>query len=135
VAVVDTTGNRDRHLVLRGGSDGTNFDGSSIRGAAAELRRRLLPGRILVDCSHGNSGKDPRRQPVVVRDLVDQIVRGESALLGWMLESYLEEGRQDVGPDPTTRRYGLSVTDACLGWEETAEVLRWAAERLRTHPG
>ena len=131
VAVVETTGNPDRHLVLRGGGGNANYDSESIRAAADELRARSLPERLLVDCSHGNSGKDPRRQPGVVQDLMDQIQRGESAILGWMLESYLEEGRQDVGSDPGKRRFGLSITDPCLGWDETAEILRRAAERLR----
>ncbi len=131
VAVVETTGNPDRHLVLRGGASGTNYDSESIRDAAAALAARELPTRILVDCSHGNSGKNPRVQPLVVDDLVSQIERGERSILGWMLESYLEEGRQSVGPDPSSRRFGLSVTDACLGWDDTAALLRGAAERLR----
>ncbi len=132
VAVVETTGNPDRHLVLRGGASGANYDADSIREAAIALEERGLPTRVLVDCSHGNSAKDPRVQPLVVDDLVTQIERGESAILGWMIESYLEEGRQEVGPDPSTRRFGLSVTDACLGWEDTAALLLRSAERLRS---
>ena len=131
VAVVETTGNPDRHLVLRGGGGRTNFDARSIRAAAATLDARSLPNRVLVDASHGNSNKDPRRQPAVVDDLVGQIVSGERNILGCMIESYLEEGRQDVGPDPSSRRYGVSITDACLGWEDTAALLRRVADRLR----
>lgn len=132
VAVVETTGNVDRHLVLRGGGGRTNYDAASIREAASVLRSRGLPDRILVDCSHGNSAKDPRRQPGVVDDLVGQLEKGETSILGWMLESYLHEGRQDVGPDPSTRTRGLSVTDACLGWDDTAALLRRVASRLRS---
>ena len=131
VAVVETTGNPDRHLVLRGGGGRTNFDSASIRKASSALRRRGLPDRVLVDCAHGNSAKDPRRQPAVVDDLVGQIAQGEESILGWMLESYLHEGRQDVGPDPSARTIGLSVTDPCLGWDDTAALLRRVAERLR----
>ena len=131
VAVVETTGNPDRHLVLRGGSGGPNYDSGSIRRAAEALKMRDLPSRILVDCSHGNSGGDPRKQPLVVDDLVAQMEKGERSILGWMIESYLEEGRQDVGADPGARRFGVSVTDACLGWDDTSDLLLRTAERLR----
>jgi 3-deoxy-7-phosphoheptulonate synthase len=134
VAVIETTGNPDRHLVLRGGGVGPNHDPASIRGACAALKRRDLPRRILVDCSHGNSGKDPRRQPLVVEDLLAQMEKGERSILGWMIESYLEEGRQNVGADPGARRFGVSVTDACLGWDDTVELLQRTAERLRPEP-
>ena len=133
VAVVETTGNLDRHLVLRGGGGRANYDAASIGEAAEALAARGLPERMLVDCSHGNSARDPRRQPAVVDDLVTQIEGGGRCMLGWMLESYLEEGRQDVGQDPTTRRFGVSVTDPCLGWEDTAGLLRNTAERLRSY--
>lgn len=135
VAVVETTGNPDRHLVLRGGGGRTNYDSASIKAAADALQKQALPDKILVDCSHGNSGKDPRKQPSVVDDLVAQIEQGERSILGWMIESYLKEGSQQVGADPGARRFGVSVTDACLGWDDTAELLRSAAERLRRCPG
>ncbi|NNF27476.1 MAG: 3-deoxy-7-phosphoheptulonate synthase [Gemmatimonadetes bacterium] len=129
VAVVETTGNPDRHLILRGGGGYTNFDEESVTRAVKRLQKRGLPDRVLVDCAHGNSDKDPRRQPEVARSLVDQIAAGSGSILGWMIESYLIEGRQDIGSDPSARVRGLSATDPCLGWEDTERLLLESAER------
>lgn len=131
VAVIETTGNPDRHLILRGGGGRTNYDAGSVSAAVARLRARDLPSRVLVDCAHGNSNKDPAKQPDVARALVDQVAGGSSDVLGWMVESYLEEGRQDLGADPGARRPGLSTTDPCLGWDDTERMLLDAANRLR----
>lgn len=135
IAIVETTGNPDRHLVLRGGGGDTNHDPASIREAVAALRARSLPDRILVDCSHGNSAKEPGRQPIIADDLVRQIEGGETSILGCMLESYLEGGSQDIGPDPSARRPGISVTDPCLGWDDTESLLWHMASRLRAAVG
>jgi 3-deoxy-7-phosphoheptulonate synthase len=133
-AVVSTSGNPDCHLVLRGGSLGPNHDASSIAEAAALLEGAGLdapPGRpVLVDCSHGNSGKDPTRQAGVVRAVLEQ---ADARVLGLMLESNLETGRQDGRPGAALRR-GVSITDACIGWAETEALLGEVAATLRARP-
>lgn len=121
-ALLETGGNEDCHLVLRGG-DETNFDEASVRAAAAALRERGLETGILVDCSHGNSRKDPARQAEGVEAVLAQRRSGESPLVGIMLESHLVAGRQD---DPVT--YGQSITDACVGWAETERLVARLAE-------
>jgi 3-deoxy-7-phosphoheptulonate synthase len=120
-AIVETTGNNWGHLILRGGSAGPNYDAASVAAAAALLEKSGLPARLVVDCSHANSGKDPARQPTVLADVVAQRAAGQSALAGAMLESYLVAGRQDLSANLT---YGQSVTDGCLGWDETETALR-----------
>jgi len=127
-AVVRTTGNPDRHLVLRGGSRGPNHDPESVAGAAAAAEDVSRP--VLVDCAHGNSGKDPRRQAQVFRSVLDQVRAGQRSLLGLAVESHLHGGRQDPGPRAGLR-YGVSVTDPCLGWEETEDLLHEAAEAVK----
>ena len=121
-ALLETGGNEDCHLVLRGG-DATNFDEASVRAAAAALRDRGLEAGILVDCSHGNSRKDPARQAEGVEAVLAQRRSGESPLVGIMLESHLVAGRQD---DPVT--YGQSITDACVGWADTERLVARLAE-------
>jgi 3-deoxy-7-phosphoheptulonate synthase len=130
VAIIETTGNPDRHLILRGARMGTNFRAAAIEEASEALSSRGLPTRILVDCSHGNSGKNPRKQPDVASALLDQIEAGDESILGWMVESYLREGRQDIDGPPEERTFGLSLTDACLGWEDTESMTIAAARRL-----
>lgn len=129
-ARIETSGNPDAHLVLRGGARGPNFAPSDVARAAHLLAPLALARPILVDCSHGNSGKDPELQPEVLRAVVAQFDAAETPLLGAMLESHLRSGRQVLRPgaDPA---YGVSLTDACLGWRETEAVLREVAERLR----
>lgn len=128
-AVLGTTGNEHGHLVLRGGSRGPNYSSEHIRAAAALLARNGLYPRLLVDCSHANSAKDPARQPAVAADLAAQIAAGETALAGVMLESNLLGGTQNQAAEPLT--YGQSITDACLSWEETLPVLAALAEAVR----
>lgn len=125
--VVTTTGNPDAHLVLRGASDGPNYDAASVAGAAAALTAAGLPARLLVDCSHGNSSKDYRRQPEVAADVARQVAAGSGAIAGVLLESHLEEGRQDIVNGRAGLRYGQSVTDGCIGWEATVAVLEGLA--------
>ncbi len=127
---VETSGNPDVHLVLRGGARGPNFRPADVARAAQLVAPFALARPILVDCSHGNSGKDPGRQPAVLRALLAQFEAPETPLLGAMLESHLEAGRQSLVPGAAPA-YGVSLTDACLGWDATEALLREAAERLR----
>lgn len=128
-AIMGTTGNPSTHLVLRGGTAGPNFSAAHIRQTSDLLRSRDLPSRIMVDCSHANSGKDPSRQPAVAEDLAQQIESGESAIAGIMLESHLVPGTQNYTQRPLT--YGQSITDGCLGWDQTLPVLNRLAEAVR----
>ena len=123
-AIVRTRGNPHGHLVLRGGSGRPNYDTVSISLAEAALRKAGLTENIVVDCSHGNSLKNPRIQPLVLQDCAHQILRGNRSIVGVMVESFLEEGNQPIPEDLSTLRYGCSVTDACLGWEDTVSLLR-----------
>jgi 3-deoxy-7-phosphoheptulonate synthase len=127
-AIVQTQGNPDTHLVLRGGHRGPNYDRQSVAQIRDDLTRLKIPARIMVDCSHANSGKDPLRQPQVFNDVLEQRLQGNRALIGMMLESHLFEGCQPLGP---AMRYGVSVTDGCLGWEATEQLLRQADRSLR----
>jgi len=128
VAIVETTGNSDCHLILRGSDRGRNDDPASVAEAAAALRDAGVSERLMVDCSHGNSGKDHRRQREAVASVVAQRDAAGCPIVGVMIESHLEEGRQDCR-DPATLRYGQSITDACVGWEETVELLGQLAGR------
>ena len=128
-ALVETDGNPDTHLVLRGGHSGPNHDAASVAVARASLEKQGIAARIMVDCSHANSGKDPLRQPAVLRDVLDQRLAGDASLRGVMLESHLFDGCQALF---TELRYGVSITDGCLGWSGTEAMLREAAERLRS---
>ena len=130
-AVFHTRGNRYGHVVLRGGASGPNYDPASISACTARLRAAGLPENVVVDCSHANSGKDPARQPAVFREVLGQIAAGEPAIVGLMLESHLQAGRQDIPADPSQLTYGVSITDACIGWETTEDLLLEAAETLR----
>ena len=127
-ALVETDGNPDTHLVLRGGHSGPNHDAASVAVARASLEKQGIAARIMVDCSHANSGKDPLRQPAVLRDVLDQRLAGDASLRGVMLESHLFDGCQALSAE---LRYGVSITDGCLGWSGTEAMLREAAERLR----
>lgn len=125
--VVRTTGNPDVHVVLRGGNDGPNYDAATV--AAARDAARAITGfdrPVMVDASHGNSGKDHRRQRLVVEDVLAQWQQEDHGLLGLMLESNLAPGRQDWTPDAPLD-YGVSITDACIGWDETVELLHRCA--------
>ena len=119
-----TRGNACGHLILRGGNAGPNHTSEHIAFCRELMRKSGIVPNILVDCSHANSGKDPRRQRGVLLDVLHQIRAGEDSLKGAMLESYLVTGRQEIPDDPSRLRPGLSVTDACLGWEETEALVR-----------
>jgi 3-deoxy-7-phosphoheptulonate synthase len=130
-AVVTTAGNPDTHVILRGGRTGPNYEPSHVSKALDLIEGAGLPRRLMVDASHGNSGKDHRRQPVVAASIAEQIAAGETGLTGVMLESFLAEGRQEPGR-PDTLAYGQSVTDACMDLEATAAVLDGLAAAVRT---
>jgi 3-deoxy-7-phosphoheptulonate synthase len=128
--VVRTTGNDAAHLILRGGRSGTNYDEASVRETIEKLEKANLNTAITVDCSHANSNKDYRRQHIVFRSVIEQHTTGNKRLVGAMIESNINEGAQKPSADKASLQYGVSVTDACIGWEETERLLLWAHERL-----
>jgi 3-deoxy-7-phosphoheptulonate synthase len=128
--IVMTRGNPDCHMILRGGRQGPNYDRDHVQRVLGMLRHEGLAPRVMVDASHDNSAKDHRRQPVVVRDVAAQLAAGERGIVGVMIESFLVEGRQDLD-DPATLTYGQSVTDACIGWDITAELIAELASAVR----
>jgi 3-deoxy-7-phosphoheptulonate synthase len=130
ICVVHTAGNPDGHLVLRGGADGPNYDAASVAAAQARLAKAKLSERLVIDCSHANSNKNHEMQPVAFRDVVAQREAGNRNIAGIMLESHLFPGNQSIGSDPSTLKYGVSVTDACIGWEDTEQLLLEAAGKV-----
>src|ERR1035437_4984024 len=129
-SVVRTTGNADGHVVLRGGRLATNYDAESIRNAGQKLTAAGLPTGLMVDCSHANSAKQHERQEDVWHSIIEQRVSGTRALIGAMIESYLNDGNQPIPKNLKELRYGVSVTDACIRSETTARMLRWGYEKL-----
>ena len=130
-AVLHTRGNPDCHIILRGGRDSPNYGAEYVKDALARMRAVGLPERVVVDASHDNSAKDEARQPLVVQDIATQVSAGDDALVGVMLESFIVAGRQDLqaGGAPV---YGQSITDACMSWETTVEVLDALAASVRS---
>jgi len=129
-AIVATTGNDACHLILRGSTNGPNYDAESVAGAAAELERHGLSRGLMVDLSHGNSRKEYRRQAIVARDVGRQLQDFEDCpIVGLMMESHLVEGRQDC-VDPAKLVYGQSITDACIGWPMTVELMDMLADSV-----
>ena len=129
VAIVETRGNDDCHIILRGGK-APNYDAQSVASACDELRRAGLAERLMVDFSHANSSKDYRRQADVCREVSAQIAAGEARIIGGMIESHLVEGRQDLAPGRPLM-FGQSVTDPCLGWADSAALLEVLADAVR----
>jgi len=129
-SVVTTTGNPDVHVILRGGTDGPNYQSEHVAAALAAVQQAGMPPTVMVDASHGNSRKDHGRQSVVARELAAQIGDGQRGIAGVMIESFMVPGRQDLA-DPGTLTYGQSITDACLGWDVTADVLADLARAVR----
>jgi 3-deoxy-7-phosphoheptulonate synthase len=130
-AIFVTKGNPDCHVILRGGRKTVNYDAASVAEACALLEKGGLPPRVMIDCSHANSNKDHTRQPTVCRDVAGQIAAGEYRIIGLMLESNLVGGTQKlVKGAPLT--YGQSITDACIGWDETVVLLRELAASVRS---
>ena len=129
VSIFETAGNEDSHIILRGGASGTNYDGKSVDAACAALNKARLPEQVMIDFSHANSQKDHKRQIAVSQDVAHQIAGGDRRIVGVMIESHLLEGRQEIGARDTMI-YGQSVTDACISWDDTAEVLRGLAHAV-----
>jgi len=129
-SIVRTTGNSAGHIVLRGGRQRPNYDAESIREAERKLSQAGLPPVLMVDCSHANSAKQHSRQEEVWRSVIEQRAAGTRSLIGLMVESYLSEGNQPFPRPRSELRYGVSITDACLGWDATERMLRWGAETL-----
>ena len=132
VSIFETRGNPYGHVVLRGGSNGPNYDSVNIGKCEAALTKAGLPSNIMVDCSHANSSKDHNVQPLVTRDISNQILKGNKSIVGLMLESHLHAGRQDIPADLSDLQYGVSVTDACMDWTTTEDSLRELANGLRS---
>ena len=131
-AIVSTTGNESCHLILRGGKAGPNYEKEAIDEVTTMLREQGLAESVMIDCSHGNSMKDFRNQPLVAKSLAHQISAGNRVITSVMIESNLVEGAQKLTADPAKLVYGQSVTDACLGWDDTVEVLDMLAAAVRS---
>jgi 3-deoxy-7-phosphoheptulonate synthase len=130
-------GNEDCHVILRGGSSGPNYDRASVERVCDALERALLPRKLMIDCSHANSGKKHDVQPEVVKDVAAQVADGSREIFGVMLESFLLDGRQDHSQDSGAEGlvYGQSITDACMSWERTLPVLAELADAVRKRRG
>ena len=128
-AIVSTAGNEDCHVILRGGKT-PNYDTSSVNAAATELAASGLAPKIMIDCSHANSLKQYKLQLEVAKDIAEQLKNGDDRIVGVMVESHLNEGRQDHTPG-CNLEYGKSITDACLGWDDTLKILATLAEGVR----
>ncbi|KAF2485775.1 hypothetical protein BDY17DRAFT_294224 [Neohortaea acidophila] len=131
VAIVGTVGNEDCFVILRGGKKATNYDSKSIATAKSALEAKALRPRLMVDCSHGNSEKNHKNQPLVAASLAEQIRKGEEGIMGCMIESNINEGNQKVPKEGKAGlKYGVSITDACINWEDTEVVLQQLADAV-----
>ncbi len=129
VAIVETRGNDDCHIILRGGKQ-PNYDAASVQAACEELERAKLPQRLMIDCSHANAAKQYKRQADVAADIAKRLAGGEKRIVGVMIESHLVEGRQELEPGKPLR-FGQSITDACLGWDDSVQVLDTLAQGVK----
>lgn len=129
VCLLQTQGNPDGHVILRGGKE-PNYDAESIRKCEEEMRQKGLKPVLMIDCSHGNSNKDYHRQPVVAKDIASQIQQGNQSIIGVMIESNLHEGNQAAQPQANKMKYGISITDACIDWQTTEQLLIEMAKML-----
>ena len=133
VAIVETAGNKDCHVILRGGKS-PNYDAASVAAACKEIEAAKLPCRLMVDASHANSSKQHQKQIEVMQDVGRQVAEGGRCIFGVMVESHLNAGAQKFSPgkdDPATLKHGLSITDACIGWDDSAQVLAGLADAVR----
>ena len=130
VTLLNTTGNRYGHVILRGGNK-PNYHPEDVAEYEQKLAENNLPNNIMIDCSHGNSSKDPSRQPIVLKEVIDQIIDGNQSIIGFMLESHLNEGNQKIDEDLSTLKYGVSITDSCINWQTTERTLIETAHRLK----
>jgi 3-deoxy-7-phosphoheptulonate synthase len=129
--VVTTKGNAYAHVVLRGGNNGPNFDTVHVAQCEKALKEGGVSNNIMIDCSHANSNKDPEVQPLVMKDITHQILEGNKSIIGMMLESNINSGNQVIPNDLSKLKYGVSVTDACMGWDTTEHALLEMADKLR----
>jgi len=129
-AIFETRGNDDCHVILRGGKSGPNYDRAAVTASCAALAKAQLREQVMIDCSHANSSKKHQRQIDVAHDVAGQLADGDSRIVGVMIESHLEEGRQDLTPGVPLKR-GVSITDACISWAQTEPVLDTLAQAVR----
>ncbi|MGC9519438.1 MAG: 3-deoxy-7-phosphoheptulonate synthase [Desulfuromonadaceae bacterium] len=134
ISIVQTSGNPHVHIVLRGGGGKPNYRKEDIAETERQLKERNLPAAIMVDCSHANSNKDHTRQPIVAREVMDQIEAGNTSIRALMIESNIECGNQPIDTAPKLR-YGVSVTDKCISWKDTEALLRELHQRLEAMGG
>ncbi len=132
VAVIHTRGNPYAHVVLRGGTSGPNYDSVHIKLAEAELDKHKLPANIMVDCSHANSNKQPELQPLVMENVTNQILEGNKSIVGLMVESHINPGNQKIPANLDDLEYGVSVTDGCIGWEDTEKAILEMHSKLQS---
>ncbi len=133
VAVIHTQGNAHAHIVLRGGGGKTNYDSVSVSVCEQELLKNSITPNVMIDCSHANSNKDPALQPLVMKNVGNQIADGNGSIIGLMVESNLGWGNQSIPDDLSLLKHGVSVTDACIDWETTERMIRDLAETVRPH--
>tara|TARA_R110000772_G_scaffold193788_4_gene304673 strand:+ start:545 stop:1612 length:1068 start_codon:yes stop_codon:yes gene_type:complete len=131
VSIVHTAGNPYAHIVLRGGNGVTNYDALSVAECEKSCTNAGVTSNIMIDCSHANSSKDPLRQVVVLDDVCEQIINGNKSIIGLMIESNINFGRQDIPKDLKNLQYGVSVTDACIDWETTERCIRETRDKLK----
>jgi 3-deoxy-7-phosphoheptulonate synthase len=132
VSILNTKGNEYGHIILRGGGGKSNYDRETVKLVEKQLEKRNLPQEIVIDCSHGNSNKDHHQQSEVFAKVIEQIVAGDTAIVGMMLESNLFEGNQPIPDNISELKYGVSVTDKCIDWAETEKIILAAYEKLKT---
>lgn len=130
-AITRSLGNPYGHVVLRGGNQGPNYDSVNVALCVEELEAKGLPANLIVDCSHANSNKDYQRQPLVMKDIINQIADGNNHIVGLMLESNINAGKQALGDNPKDLQYGVSITDGCIDWETTDNCIRQAYQQLK----
>jgi len=127
-SIIKTPGNPDSHIVLRGGQQGPNYDAKAVNATLAALAEVNLQKRIIIDCSHDNSGRQHDVQPMVFQSVIHQMIEGNPYIKGVILESHLKAGREDMQIRPGT--YGISITDACMDWTTTEQLIRWAQQKF-----
>ncbi|MCC2637302.1 MAG: arof3 [Moraxellaceae bacterium] len=130
-AIINTTGNKYGHVVLRGGDGKPNYDSVSVALAERELEKAKVSKNLMIDASHANSNKDPALQPLVMDNVSNQIIEGNTSIIGMMIESHLKFGRQDIPKDLSQLEYGMSVTDGCIDWDTTEKAVRQMHDKLK----
>jgi 3-deoxy-7-phosphoheptulonate synthase len=131
IAIINTAGNPYAHVVLRGGDGKPNYDSVSVALAERELEKAKVSRNIMIDASHANSNKDPALQPLVMDNVSNQVIEGNTSIVGMMIESHLKFGRQDIPKDLSQLEYGKSVTDGCIDWETTEQAVRQMHDKLK----